>query len=55
LTEERKARIERCSAQVRDLYGPLLATVNATRAAYAAMVRLASPDYTTGRFGGIIF
>jgi hypothetical protein len=50
VTEERKARIERCNTQVRDLYGPLLATVNATRAAYAAMVRQASPDGTTGGF-----
>ncbi len=50
VTEERKARIERCNAQVRDLYGPLLATVNATRAAYAAMVRQASPDGTAGGF-----
>ena len=50
VTEERKARIERCNAQVRDLYGPLLATVNATRAAYTAMVRQASPDGTAGGF-----
>ena len=44
ITEERKAQIERINQQVRDLYGPLLATVNASRTAYKAMVRALSPD-----------
>lgn len=44
ITEERKAQIERINQQVRDLYGPLLATVNASRTAYKAMVRAHSPD-----------
>ena len=43
ITEERKAQIERINQQVRDLYGPLLATVNASRTAYKAMVRAHSP------------
>lgn len=36
--------------QVRDLYGPLLATVNASKTAYAAMVRQHSPDGTGDGF-----
>jgi hypothetical protein len=44
ITEERKAQIERINQQVRDLYGPLLATVNASRTAYKAMVRAHSPE-----------
>lgn len=50
ITEERKAQIERINQQVRDLYGPLLATVNASRTAYKAMVRVHSPDGTAAAF-----
>ena len=35
---------------MRDLYGPLLATVNASKTAYAAMVRQHSPDGTGDGF-----
>lgn len=48
ITEERKAQIERINQQVRDLYGPLLATVNASRTAYRAMVRAHSPPSGDG-------
>ncbi len=37
--EQRKARIERVNLQLRDLYGPLLACVTATKSAYSALVR----------------
>lgn len=36
--------------QVRELYGPLLACVTASRSAYEAMVREHSPDGTQGTF-----
>ncbi|KAL6771932.1 hypothetical protein ACKKBG_A28340 [Auxenochlorella protothecoides x Auxenochlorella symbiontica] len=48
--DERKAQIQRINDQVRLLYGPLLACVHASRAAYAAMVRQHSPDGTVGGF-----
>ena len=51
ITEERKAQIERINQQVRDLYGPLLATVNASRTAYKAMVRAHSPLKSGGGGG----
>ncbi|PRW60629.1 hypothetical protein C2E21_0788 [Chlorella sorokiniana] len=49
-TDERKAQIERINDQVRQLYGPLLACVHASRSAYAAMVRQHSPDGTVQGF-----
>ena len=49
-TDERKAQIDRINEQVRQLYGPLLACVTATRSAYAAMVRQHSPDGTARAF-----
>lgn len=49
-TDERKAQIQRINDQVRLLYGPLLACVYASRAAYAAMVRQHSPDGTLEGF-----
>ena len=45
-TDERKAQIDRTNDQVRLLYGPLLASISASRSAYAAMVRQHSPDGT---------
>lgn len=48
--DERKAQIDRVNDQVRLLYGPLLACVHATRAAYSAMVRQHSPNGTTQGF-----
>ncbi|KAJ9525795.1 hypothetical protein QJQ45_009333 [Haematococcus lacustris] len=42
--EQRKARLERVNQQLKDLYGPLLACVTATKSAYEAMVRQHSPD-----------
>lgn len=48
--DERKAQIQRINDQVRLLYGPLLACVHASRAAYAAMVRQHSPDGTLEDF-----
>lgn len=48
--DERKAQIQRVNDQVRLLYGPLLACVHASRAAYAAMVRQHSPDGTLEGF-----
>ncbi|KAI3429325.1 hypothetical protein D9Q98_005420 [Chlorella vulgaris] len=49
-TDERKAQIDRINDQVRQLYGPLLACVHASRSAYAAMVRQHSPDGTVQGF-----
>eukprot|EP00775_Hariotina_reticulata_P010439 gene10439-10597_t len=48
--EERKARIERVNEQLREFYGPLLACVTATKAAYNAMVKQHSPDGTMKAF-----
>lgn len=45
-TDERKAQIDRINDQVRLLYGPLLACVHATRAAFSAMVKQHSPNGT---------
>ncbi|GAB4822370.1 hypothetical protein N2152v2_009416 [Parachlorella kessleri] len=49
-TDERKAQIERVNDQVKLLYGPLLACVHATRAAYSAMVKQHSPNGTVEGF-----
>lgn len=38
----RKANIERINEQLRELYGPLLASVTATQSAYNAMVKSAT-------------
>ncbi|KDD74164.1 hypothetical protein H632_c1517p0 [Helicosporidium sp. ATCC 50920] len=49
-SDERGAQIDRINDQVRQLYGPLLACVHATRSAYAAMVSQHSPDGTIAGF-----
>ena len=46
VTKEREAQIDRINEQVRDLYGPLLACVTASKSAFDAMVRQHSPDGT---------
>ncbi|KAI8466963.1 MAG: hypothetical protein J3K34DRAFT_432029 [Monoraphidium minutum] len=48
--EERKARIERVNAQLRNFYGPLLAAVSATKSAYDALIAQHSPDGSRGAF-----
>jgi hypothetical protein len=48
--EERKARIERVNAQLRNFYGPLLAAVSATKSAYDALITQHSPDGSQGAF-----
>jgi hypothetical protein len=48
--EQRKARIERVNEQLRAFYGPLLASVSATKSAYVAMVRQHSPDGSADAF-----
>lgn len=49
-SEQRRARIERINAQLRDLLGPLLAYVTATKSAYEACWRQHSPDGTREGF-----
>lgn len=44
--EQRKALIERVNLQLKELYGPLLACVTATKSSFDAMVRQHSPDGT---------
>ncbi|KAG2431525.1 hypothetical protein HXX76_009539 [Chlamydomonas incerta] len=53
--EERKARIERVNKQLKNFYGPLLATITASRSAFRAMVRQHSPDGTKEAFQGAVF
>ncbi|GBF90551.1 hypothetical protein Rsub_03122 [Raphidocelis subcapitata] len=48
--EQRKARIERVNSQLKLFYGPLLAAVSATHAAYSALVAQHSPDGTRASF-----
>ncbi|CAK0785547.1 hypothetical protein CVIRNUC_008757 [Coccomyxa viridis] len=50
ITEERKAQIERINEQVRNLYGPLLACVTASKSAFDAMCRQHSPDGSSKTF-----
>eukprot|EP00891_Asterochloris_glomerata_P009937 jgi/Astpho2/9937/Aster-06643 len=50
VTKEREAQIDRINEQVRDLYGPLLACVTASKSAFDAMVRQHSPDGTKESF-----
>eukprot|EP00884_Botryococcus_braunii_P003158 jgi/Botrbrau1/12843/Bobra.0045s0012.1 len=50
LSKEREALIDFLNEQVRELYGPLLACVTASRSAYQAMVREHSPDGTQTTF-----
>ncbi|KAF5842053.1 hypothetical protein DUNSADRAFT_9622 [Dunaliella salina] len=49
-SEQRRARIERINAQLRDLLGPLLAYVTATKSAYEACWRQHTPDGTREGF-----
>ncbi|PNW79331.1 hypothetical protein CHLRE_09g411300v5 [Chlamydomonas reinhardtii] len=53
--EERKARIERVNKQLKNFYGPLLATITASRSAFRAMVRQHSPDGTKEAFQAAVF
>ena len=48
-TDERKANIDRINEQLRELYGPLLASVTATQSAYTAMVRSAEIETPEGQ------
>jgi len=50
LSKEREAQIDRVNEQVRDLYGPLLSCITASRSAYEAMMRQHSPDGTPESF-----
>jgi hypothetical protein len=45
----RKANIERINEQLRDLYGPLLARVTATKSAYTAMAKSAHVEGKPGQ------
>lgn len=53
-TDERKAQIDRINEQVKDLYGPLLACISASKTSYDAMIRQHSPDGTVSSFVGAI-
>lgn len=46
LSKEREAQIDRVNAQVKSLYGPLLACITTSRSAYTAMLKQHSPDGT---------
>ncbi|PNH10831.1 hypothetical protein TSOC_002360 [Tetrabaena socialis] len=48
--DERKARMERVSKQLKNFYGPLLASVTASRTAFTAMIKMHSPDGTKAAF-----
>jgi len=50
VNEERKARIERINEQVKELYGPLLAVVTASKSAFDAMVKQHSKDRSVKSF-----
>ncbi|KAK9802650.1 hypothetical protein WJX73_000703 [Symbiochloris irregularis] len=50
INEERKAQIERVNEQVKELYGPLLACVTASKSAFDAMVRQHGEQCTTQEF-----
>lgn len=50
ITKEREAQIDRVKDQVRDLYGPLLSCITASKSAYEAMIRQHSPDGTSESF-----
>jgi hypothetical protein len=44
LSKEREAQIDRVNAQVKSLYGPLLACLTTSRSAFDAMLKQHSPD-----------
>lgn len=46
VNKEREEQIERVNAQLRSLYGPLLACVTSSQSAYASMLKQHSPDGT---------
>lgn len=48
--KEREAQIDRVNEQVKDLYGPLLSCVTASKSAFDAMVGQHSPDGTKAGF-----
>lgn len=48
--KEREAQIDRVNEQVKDLYGPLLSCVTASKSAFDAMIRQHSPDGTKSGF-----
>lgn len=50
INEERKAQIERVNEQVKELYGPLLACVTASKSAFDAMVRQHGETQTPAEF-----
>ena len=48
--KEREAQIDRVNEQVKDLYGPLLSCVTASKSAFDAMIGQHSPDGTKAGF-----
>ena len=48
--KEREAQIDRVNEQVKDLYGPLLSCVTASKSAFDAMIAQHSPDGTKAGF-----
>ena len=48
--KEREAQIDRVNEQVKDLYGPLLSCVTASKSAFDAMIGQHSPDGTKTGF-----
>ena len=48
--KEREAQIDRVNEQVKDLYGPLLSCVTASKSAFDAMIGQHSPDSTKAGF-----
>ena len=48
--KEREAQIDRVNEQVKDLYGPLLSCVTASKSAFDAMIGQHSPNGTKAGF-----
>ena len=48
--KEREAQIDRVNEQVKDLYGPLLSCVTASKSAFDSMIQQHSPDGTRESF-----
>lgn len=48
--KEREAQIDRVNEQVKDLYGPLLSCVTASKSAFDSMIQQHSPDGTRETF-----
>lgn len=48
--KEREAQIDRVNEQVKDLYGPLLSCVTASKSAFDSMIQQHSPDGTREAF-----